>query len=247
MRWRWRCRDVGSRFPHLKFVDDLARRHRFHHWELAFADLFYGERFDGRIRGGFDLVLGNPPWVKVEWEEGGVLGDYNPSFVLRRHSATELTALRGDAFDRRPGLREDWLAELLQCRPSHRAEQTRPRRTKHGISDTPLRAPEWGPIPVGEPGAVRPNCYSAQTAATPSAADDERRRTAEAGRAPRRKEPSRAGRRRAIFDTHRRSGKRPWPGRRPGSGAPRSEIRSVAAPAAAPERPEPFIRRQEKG
>ena len=104
-----------EQFPRLKFVDDLARRHRFHHWELAFADLFYGERPDGRLRGGFDLVLGNPPWVKVEWEEGGVLGDHNPLFVLRRHSATEITALRGDAFDRRPGLRDDWLAELEQA------------------------------------------------------------------------------------------------------------------------------------
>ena len=71
--------------PRLKFVDDLARRHRFHHWELAFADLFYGERADGSVRGGFDLVLGNPPWIKVEWEEAGVLGDHNPAFVLRRH------------------------------------------------------------------------------------------------------------------------------------------------------------------
>ena len=104
-----------EQFPRLKFVDDLARRHRFHHWELAFADLFYGERPDGRLRGGFDLVLGNPPWVKVEWEEGGVLGDHNPLFALRRHSATEITALRGDAFDRRPGLRDDWLAELEQA------------------------------------------------------------------------------------------------------------------------------------
>ena len=104
-----------EQFPRLKFVDDLARRHRFHHWELAFADLFYGERPDGRLRGGFDLVLGNPPWVKVEWEEGGVLGDHNPLFALRRHSATEITALRGNAFDRRPGLRDDWLAELEQA------------------------------------------------------------------------------------------------------------------------------------
>ena len=69
--------DLGKLFeqrPRLKFVDDLAQRHRFHHWELAFADLFYGERADGSVRGGFDLVLGNPPWIKVEWEEGAVLG-----------------------------------------------------------------------------------------------------------------------------------------------------------------------------
>ena len=101
-----------ARFPRLKFVDELAQRHRFHHWELAFADLFYGERADGSLRGGFDLVLGNPPWIKVEWEEGGVLGDYNPLFVLRRHSAKELTDLRAAAFDRSPRLRGVWLDEL---------------------------------------------------------------------------------------------------------------------------------------
>ena len=95
-------------FPRLKFVDELAARHRFHHWELAFADVF-------AEKGGFDLVLGNPPWVKVEWEEGGVLGDRNPLFVLRKHSATEITALRGEMFERYEGLREAWLAELEEA------------------------------------------------------------------------------------------------------------------------------------
>ena len=95
-------------FPRLKFVEELAARHRFHHWELAFADVF-------AECGGFDLVLGNPPWVKVEWEEGGVLGDRNPLFVLRKHSATEMTALRGEMFQRYAGLREAWLAELEEA------------------------------------------------------------------------------------------------------------------------------------
>ena len=97
-----------EQFPRLKFVEELAARHRFHHWELAFADVF-------AEKGGFDLVLGNPPWVKVEWEEGGVLGDRNPLFVLRKHSATEITALRGEMFDRYEGLREAWLTELEEA------------------------------------------------------------------------------------------------------------------------------------
>ena len=95
-------------FPRLKFVDDLARQHRFHHWELAFADVFAKS-------GGFDLVLGNPPWVWVRWEEGGVLGDANPLFVLRKYSATELTALRGEMFEHYDGLREGWLRELEEA------------------------------------------------------------------------------------------------------------------------------------
>lgn len=98
--------------PRLKVVDEMSERHRFHHWELVFADIFYGLRRNGESRGGFDLVLGNPPWIKVVWEEAGVLGDFDPSLALRKRSATELTALRGEAFAARAGLREAWIADV---------------------------------------------------------------------------------------------------------------------------------------
>ena len=115
-----------EQFPRLKFVDELANQRHFHHWELAFADVFFGARDDGGsprggdgagtgtgdIRGGFDLVLGNPPWIKVTWTEGGVLGDFDPSLALHKHSAVELTRGRDEAFDRHPGLREAWLADV---------------------------------------------------------------------------------------------------------------------------------------
>ena len=110
--------DLGKlfeQFPRLKFVDELAARYRFHHWELAFADIFYGEGADGRVRSGFDLVLGNPPWVKVRWEEGVVLGGFNPLFELRGYSAARVAALRGDAMDRHTTSRGVWLSELEQA------------------------------------------------------------------------------------------------------------------------------------
>ena len=94
--------------PRLRFVNELARRHRFHHWELAFADLF-------AERGGFDLVLGNPPWVKVEWQEKGVLGEKNPALVLRKVSAKDVTELRGSAFHRYEGLQGAWLDEMEEA------------------------------------------------------------------------------------------------------------------------------------
>ena len=103
-----------QQFPRLEFVDNLARHRRFHHWELAFADLFYADVPDGRVRGGFDLVLGNPPWVKVEWEERGVLGDRNPLFVLRSYPAATLTDMRDGAFEQYDGLRQSWMTELEQ-------------------------------------------------------------------------------------------------------------------------------------
>ena len=100
-----------EKFPRLRFVDELAGRRRFHHWELVFADLFYGAGRDGRARGGFDLVLGNPPWIKVEWEERGVLGERNPAFALRKLPASELSKQRAAAFERHGGLRDAWIAE----------------------------------------------------------------------------------------------------------------------------------------
>ena len=101
-----------EQFPRLAFVNDLARHHRFHHWELVFSDLFCRIGSGDPVRGGFDLVLGNPPWVKVEWEEGGVLGEYDPSLVMRGYSASELTKRRGEAFERYSGLYDSWLAEV---------------------------------------------------------------------------------------------------------------------------------------
>jgi len=89
------CRDSAR----LGLVIELAVKYRFLHWELQFADIFTD-------RGGFDLVLGNPPWIKVEWNEGGVMGDAEPLYVLRKYSASKLAQMRDEmikCFDLRSG------------------------------------------------------------------------------------------------------------------------------------------------
>jgi hypothetical protein len=97
--------------PRLEFVDRQAREHRCFHWDLAFADIFYGGRRNGTREGGFDLVLGNPPWIKVEWDEGGALGDFDPLIELRKLTATERRQMRDGAFRDRSGLRAAYLKE----------------------------------------------------------------------------------------------------------------------------------------
>ena len=77
----------------LQTVRALAARYRFLHWELEFSDIF--ER-----SGGFDLVIGNPPWINIEWQESGILGDYDPMFVVKKISASETAKLRTDTIDR---------------------------------------------------------------------------------------------------------------------------------------------------
>ena len=81
---------IRNLYPRLQIADDIAKQQRFMHWELEFADLFYE-------RGGFDLVLGNPPWIKPEWNEQSVLSDNNPMFVIKRLSAAQTMQHRSEA------------------------------------------------------------------------------------------------------------------------------------------------------
>ena len=98
-------------FPRIKFVDELARKLRFLHWDLQFSDIFYGSRCDGRARQGFDLVVGNPPWIKVEWDEKGVIGDFDPLVEVRKFTAPKLRLERSFALQERSGLRTAYLGE----------------------------------------------------------------------------------------------------------------------------------------
>ncbi|WP_213183089.1 DNA methyltransferase family protein [Desulfosarcina cetonica] len=95
--------DLKEKFARLRVVETLSEWYRFLHWELEFADLF-------EDLGGFDLILGNPPWLKVEWNEGGILGDKEPQFVLRKISASNLAKLRDEAVEKY-NLLSDYLTE----------------------------------------------------------------------------------------------------------------------------------------
>ena len=76
--------------PRLDLAFQIAEQNRFMHWELEFADLF-------EERGGFDLIIGNPPWIKITWEEKGILSDKNPMFAVRDLTATQTTFQRNEA------------------------------------------------------------------------------------------------------------------------------------------------------
>ncbi|MEB3190492.1 MAG: hypothetical protein VKL42_09140, partial [Snowella sp.] len=94
--------------PRLQVVEELSTRHRFFHWELEFADLFLEQD-------GFDLMVGNPPWLKVEWSEGDLLGDYDPMTVIRKLSAAQFAKVREKLFNNYGGLKSGYLAEYEEA------------------------------------------------------------------------------------------------------------------------------------
>lgn len=103
-----RISKLRQHFPRIEQVEAVAANQRFLHWELCFADVLLQ-------RGGFDLILGNPPWLKVEWNEAGILGEKNPVFAVRKVSASDLAKLRAQAFDDFPGLQAAWTEELQEA------------------------------------------------------------------------------------------------------------------------------------
>ena len=90
--------------PTLNCAQQVAQAQHFFHWELEFADQF-------KSRKGFDLVLGNPPWIKVEWNEQALLSDFDPRFAIRRLSAQETAQQRQAVFDGTPAARADYIGE----------------------------------------------------------------------------------------------------------------------------------------
>ncbi len=77
-------------FDWLGVATRVAERERFVHFDLIFADVM-------RERGGFDVIVGNPPWAKPSWNEGLVLADIDPCH--RGLSATEVRSVLGEALD----------------------------------------------------------------------------------------------------------------------------------------------------
>ncbi|MFC7812102.1 hypothetical protein [Streptomyces olivaceus] len=76
--------DAGNpedRFPWLRAVRDIAKEQGFLHWELEFALVF-------ARGGGFDLQVGNPPWVRPRWNESAVLAEHEPWFELEAKAST---------------------------------------------------------------------------------------------------------------------------------------------------------------
>lgn len=76
------CRGDGEPAQRLRLVKEVAKKQRFFHWELEFADVFKD--------GGFDFMVGNPPWVKLQWEAANAISDVNPEYAVQSISASEL-------------------------------------------------------------------------------------------------------------------------------------------------------------
>ncbi|MGX1612697.1 Eco57I restriction-modification methylase domain-containing protein [Micromonospora chalcea] len=99
---------VRREHPWLVVCERIAQRQGFFHWQLDFATVF--------ARGGFDLQIGNPPWVRPRLDVDALLAEGDPWWQLALKPTQAQVASRREATLALPGMTElvvDGTAEVL--------------------------------------------------------------------------------------------------------------------------------------
>ncbi|MEQ9414287.1 MAG: hypothetical protein RIF39_10675, partial [Cyclobacteriaceae bacterium] len=71
----------------LQTAERLREQHRFFHHELEFLEVF-------KERGGFDVIVGNPPWIKLQFEEKDIIAEQFPEVLIRKTTAPTVRKLQ---------------------------------------------------------------------------------------------------------------------------------------------------------
>lgn len=90
----------------LKIADRLAKRYHFFHPMLEFIEVFW-------LRDGFDIICGNPPWLKLEFDEQGILSEKYPEVAIRKVSAPDVRKMRDKMFEQIPATEELYRSEEI--------------------------------------------------------------------------------------------------------------------------------------
>ncbi|MGL5958436.1 MAG: Eco57I restriction-modification methylase domain-containing protein, partial [Phocaeicola sp.] len=72
-----------------KIVNRLAQRYHFFHPMLEFIEVFW-------LRGGFDIICGNPPWLKLQFDDKAIFSERYPEVAIRKLSAPDARAIKSD-------------------------------------------------------------------------------------------------------------------------------------------------------
>lgn len=72
---------ANTKLKYLSIARQVSLEQKFFHYDLEFAEVF--------SQGGFDLVLGNPPWAPVRWEEADFFEEVAPGIHNPKGSSND--------------------------------------------------------------------------------------------------------------------------------------------------------------
>lgn len=95
--------DDSDRF---KIVSRYAKQYHFFHPMLEFLEVFW-------LRDGFDIICGNPPWIKLEFDEQGIVAEKFPEIAIHKISAPKVREIRDNLFNSSHLLRDMYRTEEI--------------------------------------------------------------------------------------------------------------------------------------
>jgi len=98
-------KDLFDNNQRLQIVSELVRQYWFFHPQLEFLEVFWE-------RGGFDLIAGNPPWLKVTFEWKGVIAEKYPEIEIKDLPAQQIKLLQSKFFEDET-LREVYFQDVI--------------------------------------------------------------------------------------------------------------------------------------
>lgn len=97
--------DTDKRFA---LVAKYANRYHYFHPMMEFIEVFW-------LNGGFDIICGNPPWIKLEFEQQIIIGEKYPEVLIREEiSAPDVANLRNQFLQNR-ALKVIYDSEQTEC------------------------------------------------------------------------------------------------------------------------------------
>lgn len=91
-------------------VQKMQKKYRFFHNELEFIEVF-------KERGGFDVIVGNPPWIKLKFEEKDLVSETFPELEIRKVSAPQVRKMQ-TVFLNVDSQKETYLSEVIDIEAS---------------------------------------------------------------------------------------------------------------------------------
>lgn len=96
---------VLAEHPWLGVCERVADQQGFFHWDLDFAHVF--------LQGGFDLQVGNPPWVRPRSDEAALLAEHDAWWQLAEKPTQAEVHRRREATLALPGARERFIDDSV--------------------------------------------------------------------------------------------------------------------------------------
>jgi hypothetical protein len=90
--------EAAALVPWFAHGRNVLKDQPFHHWELVFPEVLGpAYRNSGNAEYspvGFDLMFGNPPWLKVSWNDAPLLAEWQPLLGVRAAKSAQYSAAR---------------------------------------------------------------------------------------------------------------------------------------------------------